>query len=233
MTDKLDQLKKFDTPTISNVVATYPEKDYCLGLYDPWNGSWYTDETIKCFTPSVGVTVGYAVTCTYGLPDPNFTSLKFKDVLKAVKEVKGPTILVVKQEFPEEIKKRNGLLGGNMMTALKSLGTVGVISDGPSRDIDEIKELGMNYLLTGLATGHGKFAIRSVNSPVRVGGMNVASGDAIHMDRNGALKFPAKYVDFIAEKAEELLKIENDRQEKMLATKDVNEIAKIMSGFYD
>lgn len=36
--DRLEKLKQFDTPSITNVVATYPDKEYCLGLYHPWRG---------------------------------------------------------------------------------------------------------------------------------------------------------------------------------------------------
>ena len=45
--DRLEKLKQFDTPSITNVVATYPDKEYCLGLYHPWRGQWYTDERVK------------------------------------------------------------------------------------------------------------------------------------------------------------------------------------------
>ena len=38
--DRLEKLKQFDTPSITNVVATYPDKEYCLGLYHPWRGQW-------------------------------------------------------------------------------------------------------------------------------------------------------------------------------------------------
>ena len=33
--EQFEKLKKYDTPTITNVVATYPGKEYCMGLYDP------------------------------------------------------------------------------------------------------------------------------------------------------------------------------------------------------
>ena len=45
--ERLEKLKQFDTPSITNVVATYPDKDYCLGLYHPWRGEWYTDERAR------------------------------------------------------------------------------------------------------------------------------------------------------------------------------------------
>ena len=39
----IEALKNYDTPSVTNVVATYPGKqDVCLGLYDPWDINWYT-----------------------------------------------------------------------------------------------------------------------------------------------------------------------------------------------
>ena len=147
--------------------------------------------------------------------------------------MKKPVVLVVKQNFPEEIKQINGLLGGNMMTALKSVGVVGVITDGPSRDIDEVRPLGMQYMLTGVTAGHGKFALQSINTAVEVCGMAVAPGEIIHMDENGAVKFPSEYVDEVIIRAEKLQAIEIKRQKLMRKTDEVEEIIKIMSGVYD
>lgn len=230
---KLEQLKNFDTPSITNVVATYPDKDYCMGLYHPWRGKWYTDETAKIMYPELGRTVGYAVTCTYGMPDANFETLKFADVLRAVDAMDKPVVLILKQDFPDEIKCRNGLLGGNMMTALRAVGVVGVISDGPSRDVDEIRPLGMQYMLTGVTAGHGKWAVQSVNTGVEVFGMQVTPGEIIHMDENGAVKFPAQHIDEVIDKCTYLAEFEDKKQKRMRETNDVEEIIRIMSGVYD
>ena len=35
-----DELKKIDTPTITNVVATYPGRPHCLEIYNPWSENW-------------------------------------------------------------------------------------------------------------------------------------------------------------------------------------------------
>ena len=72
--EMLTELRSIDTPTITNVVATYPKNPLCLGLYNPWTENWYTDTSIRCIYPEMGATLGYAVTCEYGLPDPNFSS---------------------------------------------------------------------------------------------------------------------------------------------------------------
>ena len=43
----LEELKNFDTPSITNVVATYPTSDTCLALYNPWSENWYADTSIR------------------------------------------------------------------------------------------------------------------------------------------------------------------------------------------
>ena len=79
------ELRKIDTPTITNVVATYPKNPLCLGLYNSWTENWYTDTSIRCMYPEMGALIGYAVTCVYGLPDPNFAGrLNFMDVVDAL-----------------------------------------------------------------------------------------------------------------------------------------------------
>lgn len=234
MQKKIEELKQFDTPSITNVVATYPGNiENCLGLYHPWEGKWYTDETLRCIFPELGRRAGHVVTVVYGMPDPTFNRLGFGDILKAIEKTPKPVILAVKQNVPPHIKKINGLLGGNMMTAFKSAGVVGVLSDGPSRDVDEIRPMGIQYMLTGVTPGHGNFSVQAINVPVDICGMDVMPGEIVHMDENGATKFPAAYIDEVIVRAKKLQQVEMKRQELMRKTADVEELAKIMKGQYD
>ena len=57
------------------------------------------------------------------------SGISFKELYQALADSPKPVVLCIKQNFPERYKKKNGLAGGNMMTAFKSLGCVGVISD--------------------------------------------------------------------------------------------------------
>ena len=50
----LEELRNYDTPSITNVVATYPKNPLCLGLYNPWTENWYTDQSIRCMYPELG-----------------------------------------------------------------------------------------------------------------------------------------------------------------------------------
>ncbi|MCD8349841.1 MAG: hypothetical protein LUC93_04435 [Planctomycetaceae bacterium] len=232
--DKITRLHQFDTPSITNVVATYPKNpEFCLGLYHPWEGRWYADETLRCMFPEHGRRAGHVVTCVYGMPDPGFGRLGLADVFDAIAAAPKPVVLAVKQNFPPHIKAKNGLVGGNMMTAFKSLGVVGLISDGPSRDLDEIRPMEVQYMLTGVSAGHGPFEVQAVNVPVEICGMDVAPGDIVHMDENGAVKFPAEHLDAVLERAAKLQEIEGKRQERMRQTDDPAELARIIRDQYD
>ena len=209
--EKLRELLNFDTPAITNVVATYPDHPLCLGLFDPWADNWYTDRTVRCMYPGLGRTVGYAVTCVFGLPDPAYAHLSFMDVIDALDASPKPTILVFQQKFPPEIADKVGLSGGNMTTAMKTVGCVGAISNGPSRDIDEIRDMGFQYLLGGVTAGHGDMAVHAVNVPVTVAGMDVVPGGIIHMDENGACVFPADKLEPVLNNVRELQKEEATR----------------------
>jgi len=226
----LEELKNFDTPSITNVVATYPTDPLCLGLYNPWTENWYTDTSIRCMYPELGRLVGYAVTCVYGLPDPNYNRLTFGDVIDALAASKQPTILVIQQDFPPEIANKVGLAGGNMVSAMKSIGCLGLISNGPSRDLDEVRPMGFQYMLSGVTAGHGAMAVRAVNVPVSVGGMDVAPGEIIHMDENGAVKFPAGKIEAVLANVRKLQQVEAERQSALQNAKSADEIRAIFGG---
>ena len=232
----MEELKQFDTPTITNVVATYPnDKENCLGLYHPWQGEWYTDQTLKCMYPELGRVVGYAVTCVYGLPDPDYKRhANIADVVEAINESPKPVILAVKQNFPEHIKKINGLLGGNLMTAFKAAGCVGVLTDGPSRDVDEIRPFGIQYMLTGVTPGHGAFALQATNVPVNICGMGVQPLEIIHMDENGAVKFPREYLEEVVIRAKRVVAKEAKMQDALRRTGgDLEKIKMVFNGIYE
>ena len=228
--EMIEELKNFDTPTITNVVATYPDHPLCLGLYNPWSENWYTDQSLRCMYPELGRTVGYAVTCTWGVPDPNYSGVTFMDVLDAMDASPKPTIFVFQQKFPPELEGKVGLAGGNMTTAMQAIGCVGAISNGPSRDIDEIRPMKFQYLLSGVTAGHGAMAVHAVNVPVSVAGMDVAPGEIIHMDENGAVKFPADKLEAVLENARALQIEETERLDRLRNAKSAAELRAIFGG---
>jgi len=227
--EMLEKLRGFNTPSVGNIVATYPNNPLCLGIYDPWRGNWYTDQSVHCIYPELGRTIGYAVTAVYSLPDPRYQRLSFIDLVDALGKSKKPSIVLIKQEFPPEILPRVGLCGGQMTATFKACGAVGVVTNGPSRDVDEIRSLRFQYIMSGVTSGHGDFGIRAINVPVSVAGMDVAPGDIIHMDENGACKFPADRLADVCNNIDALIKAEEERAKALRAATTIEEIKAVLS----
>jgi regulator of RNase E activity RraA len=226
----LEELRSFDTPSVANVVATYPNHPLCLGLYNPWTENWYTDSSVRCMYPELGAIAGYAVTCVYGLPDPGFSRLSFVDVLEALEHQRKPAVLVLQQKFPPALAAKVGLAGGIMTTALKALGCVGVVSNGPSRDIDEIRPMKVQYLLSGVTPGHGEMAVHAVNVAVSVAGMDVAPGEIVHMDENGACRFPAEHLGQVLVNLRALRSEEEQRMRRLRQARSAAEMRALFGG---
>jgi regulator of RNase E activity RraA len=227
----LAELRTIDTPTITNVVATYPDHELCLGLYNPWTQRWYTDATIRCIYPEMGPVVGYAVTCVYGLPDPNYSGrLTFMDVVDALDAMPKPTVLVLEQRWPPELLNKAGLAGEVMATSMQAVGCVGMVSNGPSRDVDAIRKIGFQLLLGGVSAGHGAMAVHAVNVPVSVGGMDVSPGEIIHMDENGAVKFPADKIEPVLTNAKALLDEEAEKLNAIRTSRSAADLRAASSG---
>lgn len=230
----MKQLEQFDTPTITNAIATYSsDRKNCLGLYHPQEINWYTDQNMKCLYPGYGARCAHVVTVIYGNKDAGYDRLEFLDLLEAIEESPKPVILAMEQYGSDELQSRNALIGGNMMTAFRQLGVTGVLGDGPARDIEEMRSLNVQCLFRGLAAGHATVSIAAINTPVHVSGMDVCPGEIIHMDQNGAVKFPKKYLSQVLEKAKIISGLDRKRQEEMKHTRDPKELAGIMKAIYD
>jgi len=222
--EMLNKLLRFNTPTVGNVVASYPEHAHCLGLYDPWKGRWYTDQSVRCMFPKMGRRIGYAVTMVLSLPDSEHPPVSYMDLIDALERSRKPSIVVCQELFPPEILDRAGLFGGQSATLYKACGVVGVIADGPLRDIDEVRALGVQHLMTGITSGHGNLAIRGVNVPVTVAGMDVAPGELVHMDENGACKFPADRLAEVCDDIDAFSQEEADHAQLLLAAKNITDL---------
>lgn len=85
--------------------------------------------------------------------------------------------------------RRHAAVGGGVAFAAREAGCRGIIIDGMSTDIGEIREYGLPVWSRGLSavTGkrhfrHGEFCV-----PINCGGVPVDPGDAIVADENGVL----------------------------------------------
>jgi regulator of RNase E activity RraA len=161
--------------------------------------------------PELGPRVGYVSTVVFCEKSEKYTGMSRWALPEHIDGTRKPTILVAEQQFPAELTNRVGLFGEIMTTQYRALGVVGVITNGPMRDIDAIRPMNFQYYATGVTPGHGDFMVKAVDVPVTVGGMTVMPGDMVHMDLHGAVKFPASKMGEVLERATRLLEAESSQ----------------------
>jgi regulator of RNase E activity RraA len=191
--EQLDELRRIDSPTISNAIERFQVRPRLEGF-----ATW----ELRCGFPELGSMVGYAVTCTAD------TTTESRDqdrgllrLWAAIEAAPKPVVLVIKDIGPE--RSRSCHMGEVMATTAKALGAVGCVSDGGLRDVVEVRALGgFQYFCPGFVVSHGNPFICDVNVPVTVEGMEVRPGDLLHGDVNGVLVIPEAIAPLVAAEAE-------------------------------
>lgn len=94
---------------------------------------------------------------------------------------------------------KHACIGGVVAYAAKVKNLAAIIIDGPSTDIQEIKELGVPVFSTGLSPITTKIVgnIGEINTTVQCGGVSVSPGDLIHADDNGVIVFSQSGIEEI------------------------------------
>lgn len=122
--------------------------------------------------------------------------------------------------------------GGLLSRAAKARGVIAVVVDGCVRDVDESRQLGLAVYARGTTprTARGRLTEISWNSPVVVGGVEVAPGDTVIADGSGVVFVPAGIADEVLARACTL----SDRERLMADRIDAGEaISQVMSADYE
>ena len=177
----LQQLGDFDTALIANT----------LGYIDPTPvHEWYMAGTIGSLTPTVGPTVGVAMTIEIDSSTPGNQpdADVYYDLLKAIQLNPLPVVLVIKAvgSRPEH----ECVLGDGMAKMLHSVGCVGVVTDGGVRDIEGILTIPFGIYARGRTIHHCAVRYLRYNHPVQIGGIQVTPGEVIHANVGGVIKVP-------------------------------------------
>jgi regulator of RNase E activity RraA len=191
---QLDALRAIDSPTVANAIEEFDIRDRRAG---------YMDGSIRCIYPEFGEIVGYAFTITFKNKEPGDPPMRqaWVEALEHAAGLPAPRILVAHDATPEVPA---ALFGEIMCTLLSRLDFVGVITDGTVRDLNEVRELGLQYFAAGVIVSHGQVTVESYATPVTVAGLTVNPGDLLHADCNGVVQIPADIASKVAAKAEEV-----------------------------
>jgi regulator of RNase E activity RraA len=198
----LDQLRNFDSPTVSNAIELLAIRDRTQG---------YASMELRCLVPELKPMVGYAVTCTAdatssGKPQTNRLNYLFD----AIAAMPKPVVVVVQNCGPD--KPRSCFVGDMAAMFFHRLGAIGAVTDGGIRDLSGIKARvpGFQVFSPGAVVSHGNAAIIEVGIPVTVAGLFIEPGDLLHGDESGLLSVPNDLVEAIIEKAEQVRKTEQE-----------------------
>ena len=193
-TEKLDELRKYDTPTICNVIELFDVQPRNVG---------YMDQRISACFPEMPQMVGYASTATWRADAPAVDGREYGSIdgqVESFAEIPGPPVVVF-QDLDEPTAAAS--FGEVMCTTYKTFGAVGLVTSGAARDLDQVRELGFPAFSDGVNPSHGYGHIVDIMIPVHVGGVTVMPGDLLHGDCNGVTTIPnaiaAELVDIVGE----------------------------------
>src|SRR5690242_13493138 len=179
--DQLEELRKYNTPTISNAIEIFNIRPRHLG---------FLPHRIRSMFPDMGPMVGYAVTSqTRAMyseepAGPDLTA----DYLRYVAAQPGPKIAVGQDlDDPPGLGAQFGEVNS---TIHKKLGCVGHITDGCPRDLDEVRAMGFHFFGLNPCVSHAYVRLIDFGKPISIAGVEVQPGDLIHADKHGVCIIP-------------------------------------------
>lgn len=132
----------------------------------------------------------------------------------AIEQIQPGEVLVL--TMPEAAPV--ALIGELLATQVKVKKAAGILVDASVRDVSELVELGLPIWSRFIRVrGATKTKIGELNVPVTVGGTQIASGDVVVMDVDGAVCVKRERVEDVLKASEERLEKESTLRKKLLA----------------
>jgi 4-hydroxy-4-methyl-2-oxoglutarate aldolase len=186
----LAALRKYDTPTVLNVIELFDAVPRTAG---------YTDRRISACFPHLPPMVGYAVTATFraaAKPKSADAYAGLDEQVRRLAGTPGPKVVVFQDLDDPSVA---ATFGEVMCTTYQAFGCVGLITSGSGRDLDQVQALNFPCFTAGTVASHGYTQIVQLDVPVRVGGVWINPGDLLHGDRNGVAVVPHELAAGVAD----------------------------------
>ncbi len=108
-------------------------------------------------------------------------------------------------------------------------GVAGVVIDGATRDIEEIREMGFTVWARFLTpTALEPKGLGEINVPVTVAGLKVEPGDVIVGDETGIVRIPGHKLAEITNRAMDCLERENRIREEIRQGSTLSEVTQLL-----
>ena len=107
-------------------------------------------------------------------------------------------------------------VGDRIAGMIKNNGGIGLITDGPMRDLEGIIETGLSCFCTGLNPNSPyNSGPAKIGYPTEIGNKTIHSGDIIVADSDGVTVVPFNKIDEVIEKLDKITELENAMDEKV------------------
>jgi regulator of RNase E activity RraA len=180
--DEFRSLNALDSCAVANAIERF---------HVQLRNEGFTEGGLTCRFPEMPPILGYAMTLKVRSASPPtkgnvyFENTDWWSVLLAVP---SPRILVI-----QDLDRTPGvgsLVGEVHAVILKSLGCIGVVTNGAVRDLSHIQPLGFQMFSGSLSVSHAyNHTIRS-GGAVQIGGLEISPGDLLHGDCHGIVRVP-------------------------------------------
>lgn len=202
----LDGLREYDTALLANTI----------GYIDPTPAhEYYMAGFVQSVTPSLGPTVGVAVTCELDSSTPGGKAELdgYRQQLAQIEAMEEPVVWVVKTVGSRP--DHECVLGDGMAKDLYSVGCVGAVTDGGVRDISGLLTVPFAVYSRGKTVHHCALRFRAMNQPIEVGGITVQTGDVIHANSEGVIKIPKSCLAELADGATRMYAFEREAHQML------------------
>src|SRR5271156_59609 len=125
----LELLRRFDTPTVCNVIELFAVRPSTAG---------YMDGRIRACFPNLPPMVGYASTATYrssAAPGSGAAYSGLNEQVASFADLPGPPVVVF-QDLDDPVTAAT--FGEIMGTSYQGFGAVGLVTSGAGRDLDQV-----------------------------------------------------------------------------------------------
>jgi regulator of RNase E activity RraA len=195
----LDKLAEFDTPTICNVIELFDVR--------PRNEGYMDHRVQSCF-PDLPPMVGFASTLCFRSDAPPAGGDAYGSIqaqLELFEQLPGPAVVVFQDVDDPPV---SAVFGEVMCSTYKAYGSVGLVTNGGGRDLEQVRALDYPAFTGSTICSHGYCHMLHLALPVRVGGLMVNQGDLLHGDANGVTSIPPEIAAEVADIGDEFIAAE-------------------------
>jgi len=178
----LHQLRRLDACTLANAIETFDAR---------LRNEGFVNHSVRSLFPELAPMLGYAATVKIRGSAPPTVNAEYPettDWLEYITSLPSPRVVVIQDTATQP--GLCSLIGEVHMSILRALHCVGVVTNGAVRDIPAARSAGFHYFAGSVSVSHSYVHIIDFGQPVKVGGLQIKSGDLLHGDLHGVQSIP-------------------------------------------